>query len=566
MHTYAVITAVATFFLLIAGGLVTSTDSGLAVPDWPLSYGTLFPPMVGGIRYEHTHRVIAGIVALLIAVLAIWLRRREPRQWVRRLGEGALAAVFAQAVLGGLTVLWMLPPSISVAHACLGPLVFCMLVCVAVVLDPRWLRAQGDVLGPRAVRLGSLGLFGLMVVQLIVGAVLRHTGQALALHLVGATAIVSLVAWLWWSARRLRSAHRLVTGLILGMVVQLALGWFAWRQREPVLMTTAHQSLGALLLASASVLVFTAWRGVLRTSNFELRTPWRARVGAFWELTKPRVTMMALLTTAVGFLMGSTIYTDPATLIPTLIGAWLVGSGANALNQWAEHDADALMERTKIRPLPTGRLQPWQACTFAVTMAITGLACLWLFVNALATWCALTTLVIYVNVYTPMKRLSPLCTLIGAVPGALPPIIGWAAASGSLSLEAWVLCAILFLWQLPHFLAIAWVHRDDYRRAGFRMLSVVDPTGQSTARQMVVYGLALLVTSLFPAVLGAAGLLYVLAALSLGSWLLWTAWQAVSPLTHAVKGSDRGAQRLFLASVGYLPLVLGIMVVDKTFL
>ncbi|OGX32892.1 MAG: protoheme IX farnesyltransferase, partial [Omnitrophica WOR_2 bacterium RIFCSPHIGHO2_12_FULL_64_13] len=284
------------------------------------------------------------------------------------------------------------------------------------------------------------------------------------------------------------------------------------------------------------------------------------------ELTKPRVTMMALLTTAVGFLMGSTIYTDPATLIPTLIGAWLVGSGANALNQWAEHDADALMERTKIRPLPTGRLQPWQACTFGVTMAITGLACLWLFVNALATWCALTTLVIYVNVYTPMKRLSPLCTLIGAVPGALPPIIGWAAASGSLSLEAWVLCAILFLWQLPHFLAIAWVHRDDYRRAGFRMLSVVDPTGQSTARQMVVYGLALLVTSLFPAVLGAAGLLYVLAALSLGSWLLWTAWQAVSPLTHAVKGSDRGAQRLFLASVGYLPLVLGIMVVDKTFL
>ncbi|OGX32891.1 MAG: hypothetical protein A3E56_00640, partial [Omnitrophica WOR_2 bacterium RIFCSPHIGHO2_12_FULL_64_13] len=260
MHRFAQLTAAATFLLLIAGGLVTSTDSGLAVPDWPLSYGTLFPPMVGGIRYEHTHRVIAGIVALLIAVLAIWLRRREPRQWVRRLGEGALAAVFAQAVLGGLTVLWMLPPSISVAHACLGPLVFCMLVCVAVVLDPRWLRAQGDVLGPRAVRLGSLGLFGLMVVQLIVGAVLRHTGQALALHLVGATAIVSLVAWLWWSARRLRSAHRLVTGLILGMVVQLALGWFAWRQREPVLMTTAHQSLGALLLASASVLVFTAWR------------------------------------------------------------------------------------------------------------------------------------------------------------------------------------------------------------------------------------------------------------------------------------------------------------------
>jgi protoheme IX farnesyltransferase len=272
--------------------------------------------------------------------------------------------------------------------------------------------------------------------------------------------------------------------------------------------------------------------------------------------------MMALLTTAAGFLMGSTIYTDPATLIPTLIGAWLVGGGANALNQWAERDADALMERTKRRPLPSGRLYPWHALVFGVTTATTGLACLWWFANALSTWCALMTLVIYVNIYTPLKRLSPLCTLVGAIPGALPPVIGWTAASGMLSLEAWVLFAILFLWQLPHFLAIAWVHRDDYRRAGFRMLSVVDPTGQSTARQMIIYGSALLVTSLFPTVLGVTGSWYFLAALGMGSWLL-------SPLARFVKDTrhaDAGAQRLFLASVGYLPLVLFIMVVDKTFL
>ncbi|MBI4354700.1 MAG: protoheme IX farnesyltransferase [Candidatus Omnitrophica bacterium] len=556
MHRFAQLTALATFILLIAGGLVTSTDSGLAVPDWPLSYGTLFPPMVGGIRYEHTHRVIAGIVALMIGALAMWLRVREPRRWVRRLGYGALAAVVTQAVLGGLTVLFLLPPMISVAHACLGPLVFSTLACLAVTLSPTWSEKRLDISPPRSMRVMSLGLVGMTVFQLLVGAVLRHAGHALWLHLVGAVLLTMLMMRLWWHTRRQQSTRHLVTGLVMLLGAQLALGFLAWGHRDHVLMTTAHQAIGALVLALACVLVLKIWRGAARDTIYEIRNTLKA----YWNLTKPRVTMMGLLTTAVGFLMGSTIFTDAWRLLPTLLGAWWVGSGANALNQWYEREADALMERTKGRPLPSGRLRPWQALVFGVATAAMGLGCLWLFVNTLSTWCAAATLVIYLNVYTPMKRRSSLCTLVGAIPGALPPLIGWTAASGSLSLEAWVLCAMLFLWQLPHFLAIAWVHRDDYRRAGFRMLSVVDPSGQSTSRQMMLSGFALLVTSLLPSVLGVTGALYFLAALGMGSWLLLTAWRA------ALGHSDAGAQRLFLASIGYLPLVLFIMVVDKTLL
>ncbi len=546
MQRFAQLTALATFILLVAGGLVTSTDSGLAVPDWPLSYGTLLPPMVGGIRYEHTHRVIAGLVALMIAALAMWLRVREPRRWVRRLGYGALAAVLTQAVLGGLTVLFLLPPAISVAHACLGPFVFCALVCLAIVLNPDWSAEQLSVSIPSSVRVMSLGLAGVIVLQLILGAVLRHSGRALSLHLIGATLIALLVVWLWWKARHLTGVHRLVSVLVTGVVVQVALGFVAWTHRDHVLVTTAHQALGALLLAGATVLVIHHLR-------FE-------RLHAYWELTKPRVTMMALLTTAVGFLMGSTIFTDTWRLMPTLLGAWWVGSGANALNQWYEREADALMERTKDRPLPSGRLQPQGAFIFGISSIVAGLMCLWFFVNEMATWCALMTAVIYVGVYTPMKRRSSFCTLVGAIPGALPPLIGWTASAGTFGLEAWVLCAILFLWQLPHFLAIAWWYQDDYRHAGFRMLPVIDPSGDSTARQMVVYGLALLLTSLFPTLLGITGPLYFVAAFIMGSWLLWATVKAAHGHSPAI------AHRVFFTSVGYLPLVLFVMVVDKTFL
>ena len=278
----------------------------------------------------------------------------------------------------------------------------------------------------------------------------------------------------------------------------------------------------------------------------------------YLALTKPRLTALALLATFVGFLMGSLRpWSHLWVLIPTLLGAALVGAGANALNQWAERDTDALMRRTRCRPLPAGRLSPAHALRLAVVMAGLGLVVLFGLVNSLAGWLGAATLISYNGLYTPLKRKTSLCTLVGAIPGALPPLIGWAAARGTLGLEAWVLYAIMFLWQLPHFLALAWLYRDDYARAGFPMLSVVDPEGFTTGRQIVLYGLALLPTSLLPTLLGLTGSWYFIGAGVIGFWFVATAVAAACARSSAL------ANRLFVASVGYLPVLLCLMVIDK---
>ena len=563
LHRFTRFVAATTFLLLIAGGVVTSTDAGLSVPDWPLSYGQLFPPMVGGILYEHSHRLIAAVVGLLIAVLAGWLWLKEPRRWVRGLGYAALGTVLLQAVLGGLTVLWVLPPAISVAHACLGQLVFCLVVSLSLVTAPTWQTPRTDDLVDDP-QLRSLCLLTtvFLCVQLVLGAVIRHSGHALVSHLVGALVIVAVLGRLVWCVRHnphgLPSLRRVVNVMALAVIGQILLGILTLMPHQQAAIATAHVALGAAILASSCVLTLLAYRGGAPQLARSRRSQAREVVADYLALTKPRLTALAVLAAVAGFLMGSSRPLDLLVLIHTLVGAALVGGGANALNQWAERDADALMSRTQSRPLPAGRLKPIEALTFGLASSGLGIGYLALGVNALAGWLAAITVVTYVGLYTPLKRQTALCTLIGAIPGAIPPLIGWAAARGELALEAWVLFAMVFFWQLPHFLAIAWVHRDEYARAGFRMLPVVEPDGSSTARQMVLYGLALLPTSLLPTILGVAGPVYFIGAAVLGAWFFWMAVSAARQRSCAV------ANRLFLASVGYLPLVLCLMVMDKT--
>ncbi len=277
----------------------------------------------------------------------------------------------------------------------------------------------------------------------------------------------------------------------------------------------------------------------------------------YLELTKPRLTALALVTAAVGYALGARHSMDWGRVGAMLLGAALAGGGANALNQWWERDADALMNRTKSRPLPAGRLAPPSALAFGLAMAALGCGWLALTVNGLTAWLAALTVSSYVLIYTPLKRRTSLCTLAGAIPGALPPLIGWAAARGALPPAAWLVGAIVFLWQLPHFLAIAWVYREEYAKAGFRMLPVVEPDGLSTARQMVLYAAALLVTSLLPVAYGLAGLWYFLGALAAGIWLCAVTISAARTRSPAV------ATRLFLTSVGYLPILLSLLVADR---
>ncbi len=275
------------------------------------------------------------------------------------------------------------------------------------------------------------------------------------------------------------------------------------------------------------------------------------------ELTKARLSALVLATTATGFWMGWTPTQPAAPLWIVLLGTALVVGGANALNEWWERVPDAAMRRTRHRPLPAGRLSPPTALWFGLGCASVGVLLLALSVNALSAWLALLGLVSYVLAYTPLKRVTPLCTLVGAIPGAVPPLIGWAAARGSVDAGAWSLGAILFLWQLPHFLALALLYRDDYARAGFRMLPLIESDGTATGRQIILYALALLLASLFPAWLGIAGRLYWAGALAAGLAFVFVSVEA------ACHRSDPRARRLFLASVAYLPFVLALMALDK---
>ena len=231
----------------------------------------------------------------------------------------------------------------------------------------------------------------------------------------------------------------------------------------------------------------------------------RTRASDYVALAKPRLNVLVVASALAGYAMAGGDTSSIPVLLWTLVGTGLVASGASAFNQILEREADALMRRTRLRPLPDRRLPLSEALAFASLSSVTGLFILAAGVNALSALVALTTLASYAVVYTPLKRRTSFATVIGAIPGALPPVIGWAAATGSLSQGAWVLFGIVFLWQLPHFLAIAWMYRDDYARAGFPLLPVIEPDGRSTARQAVVYTAALLPVALAPTLVGMAG-------------------------------------------------------------
>ncbi len=277
----------------------------------------------------------------------------------------------------------------------------------------------------------------------------------------------------------------------------------------------------------------------------------------FADLVKARLTTLVLLTTLVGFYLGWRGAMNFALMFNALAATALVAAGASALNQLLEREFDAKMHRTQDRPLPSGRLQPATVAIFGGACSVAGIVYLALAVNLLTSVIGAVTLVSYLFIYTPLKRVTWLNTAIGAVPGAMPPLMGWTAARGELSGEGWALFAILFFWQLPHFFAIAWIYRDEYARAGFKMLPGIDPDGSRTAQQSVSNTLALLAVSLCPFVFKMAGTTYLAGAVVLSAGFLWCAIQFSRELTLA------RAKQLFFASIIYLPLLLVLMVWDK---
>jgi protoheme IX farnesyltransferase len=275
-------------------------------------------------------------------------------------------------------------------------------------------------------------------------------------------------------------------------------------------------------------------------------------------LTKPRVVVMVLVTTLVGYYVGLAGSADYVRMTHLLIGTLLAAAGTLALNQYQERDLDARMARTRTRPLPAGRLHALEALLFGVALTLLGTTYLAALVGPLVALITMATTALYLFAYTPLKPRTALCTLVGAVPGALPPVAGWAAARGDVTLGAWVLFGILFLWQLPHTLSLARLYRDDYARAGVRVLPLMDPPGASTERQIMLTCLALLSVSLLPAVIGWTGPIYLLGALGLG-----LAFTGVG-VEYAVSPSTRTARKVLLGSLLYLPLLLGLLAFDRT--
>ena len=275
------------------------------------------------------------------------------------------------------------------------------------------------------------------------------------------------------------------------------------------------------------------------------------------ELVKARLTLLVLVTTAVGFYLGAEGPVNFAALLHTVFGTAAAAAGAAALNQWWEHNLDALMQRTRSRPVPAGRMRPRDAFILGSALSILGVAYLAFVCNALSAALAAITIIIYIFAYTPLKRVSTFNTALGAVPGALPPMIGWAAARGTLNAGAWMLFAILFFWQLPHFFAIAWMYRDDYARAGFQMISSDDRTGERSASQSVFFCMLLFIVAGLPAFLGIATVFYLLAELILGAVFVAVAMRFLKTRARA------DARRLFITSIIYLPLLLGALVLSK---
>ena len=287
---------------------------------------------------------------------------------------------------------------------------------------------------------------------------------------------------------------------------------------------------------------------------------------AYIELTKPRITWLILMSTSIGYFFGLPNATDWRAflgaihwlpLLQTIIGTGLMASGTAALNQWFEREADRKMRRTARRPIPTGRVSSTGALAFGIALSVIGFVELWLGANRLAGLVGAFTLASYLFCYTPLKQRTWWSTTVGAIPGALPPVIGYAAAAGALTPQAAVLAAILFLWQFPHFYAIAWMYKDDYARAGIRMLPVIESDGRLTARQIVIYGMALIPVSLTPVLLGMSGGVYAIGALLLGLWFLY------SGVRVALERSLLRARRVLVTSVLYLPLIYGLMLIDR---
>jgi protoheme IX farnesyltransferase len=581
----AVTTIAATFVLIAVGGLVRATDSGLGCPDWPRCFGRLVPPAELHAWIEHSHRLVASVVMVLVALLVVAAWRTGQDKVVRRAAVAALVLVLAQALIGAFVVWWKLRADSVTLHLATA----LALVALLVWIGFRARHGPGDparraVQDRRFVRLAATTA-GLLYLQMLVGSTVtgHQAGLAYPLetlwpdlgpsvariqlaHRTLAVVVGTLIVVTWVVARRTQRAHPTVTrlaGYATGLVaVQIGLGVANVANRLSALTVVPHLAVGALLWGTMVALVPHAGRfaGTPEPDPAEpAPAPERSTgqsVRAYFLLTKPRIIELLLVTTVPTMFIAARGVPSPWLMAATLFGGALSAASANVLNCYLDRDIDALMRRTARRPLPAHRVDPGDALRFGLVLGVAGFVWLWATVNLLSAVLATSAILFYVFVYTlGLKRRSTQNIVIGGAAGAVPVLVGWSAVTGRVGLPALVLFAIIFYWTPPHFWALSLRYRDDYAAAGVPMLPVVRGA-RETSTQILYYTVLLVAVTLllFPA--GRMGALYLATAVALGAAFIWRALELRRDLT------GRRAIRLFSFSNTYLALLFLAMAVD----
>jgi len=580
----AVVTIAATFALIAVGGLVRATDSGLGCPDWPRCFGKLVPPAELHAWIEHSHRLVASVVMLLVAALVVAAWRTGQDRVVRRAAVAALVLVLAQALIGAFVVWWKLRADSVTLHLATALALVGLLIYIG--FRARWpadpARRRGQDRGfARLVGVGA----GLLYLQMLVGSTVtgHHAGLAYPLsvllpdlgpsvariqlaHRTLAMVVGALIVATWVVARRTQRDHPTVTrlaGYAAGLVaVQIGLGVANVANRLSALTVVPHLAVGALLWGAMVAL----WLHADRFAGMAERDPAepepaparsaRQSARAYFLLTKPRIIELLLVTTVPTMFIAARGVPSPWLMAATLFGGALSAASANVLNCYLDRDIDALMRRTARRPLPAHRVEPGDALRFGLVLGVAGFVWLWATVNLLSAALATAAILFYVFVYTlGLKRRSTQNIVIGGAAGAVPVLVGWSAVTGRVDLPALVLFAIIFYWTPPHFWALSLRYKDDYAAAGVPMLPVVRGA-RETSNQILYYTVLLVAVTLllFPA--GRMGVLYLATAVALGAAFIWRALELRRDL------SGRRALRLFSFSNTYLALLFCAMAVD----
>jgi len=586
----AVLSTAATFVLIAVGALVRATDSGLGCPDWPRCFGRLVPPAELHAWIEHSHRLVAAVVVVLVALLAVAAWRTGQPRGVRWAAAAAVVVVLTQALIGAVVVWWKLASESVTLH--LGTALALVALLEVIAFRARWPAASAPQAkdGPPVrrdrgfVRLAAAGA-GLTYLQMLVGSTVTGHDAGLAYplnvllpdlgpgvarvqlaHRALAAVVAVLVVATWLVARRTQRAHPTVTrlaGYAAGLVlVQVVLGAANVANRLSALTVVPHLVVGSLLWGTMFALLLHADRfaGTLERDPAEPE-PLPARgaresAAAYFLLTKPRIVELLLVTTVPTMFIAERGIPSLWLVAATLFGGALSAASANVINCYLDRDIDALMRRTARRPLPAHRVAPADALRFGLVLGVAGFAWLWATVNLLSAVLATAAILFYVFVYTlGLKRRSTQNIVIGGAAGAVPVLVGWSAVTGRVELPALVLFAIIFYWTPPHFWALALRYKDDYAAAGVPMLPVV--RGAAETSTQILYYTVLLVTVtllLYPA--GRMGAIYLAAAVALGAAFIWRALALRRDL------SSKRAIRLFSFSNQYLALLFLAMALD----